>query len=44
MVVCASWAGLSISETAFLQGFLRITVSKIYREWSEIQIEKKNTQ
>ncbi len=32
MVVGARWAGLSISKTADLLGFLRTTISRVYRE------------
>ncbi len=35
MVVGARWAGLSISKTADLLGFLRTTISRVYREWYE---------
>ncbi len=35
MVVGARRAGLSISKTAYLQGFSCTTISSVYREWSE---------
>ncbi len=35
MVVGARRAGLSISKTADLLGFSRITISRVYREWLE---------
>lgn len=35
MVVGARRTGLNISETADQQGFSSITVSRVYREWSE---------
>lgn len=31
----ARWAGLNISETADLLGFLWMTVSRVHREWCE---------
>ncbi len=35
MVDGARRAGLSISETADLLGFLYTAISRVYREWSE---------
>ncbi len=35
MVVGARWAGLSISKTADLLGFLCTTISRVYRKGSE---------
>ncbi len=35
MLVGARRAGLSISKTADLLRFLRTTISRVYREWSE---------
>ncbi len=35
MVVGDRRAGLSISKTADLLGFLHITISRVYKEWSE---------
>lgn len=35
MVVCAGWAGLSISETADLPGFSHTTISRVYKMSSE---------
>ncbi len=35
MVVGAKRAGLSISETADLLGFSRMTISRVHREWTE---------
>ncbi len=35
MVVGARWAGLSISRTADLLGFLCTAIFRVYREWSE---------
>lgn len=36
--------GLSISKTADLQGFSCITISKIYREWSETEKNESGEQ
>lgn len=35
MVVSTSVVGLSMSETADPLGFLQITISRFYREWSK---------
>ena len=37
MIICARQGGLSISETADLQGFSRKTVTRVFREWCEKQ-------
>lgn len=39
----ARWAGLNISETADLLGFLCMTVSRVHREWCEIFFLKKHS-
>jgi len=41
MVVGARLAGLSISQSAQLLGFLRKTISRVYKEWRE---KEKNIQ
>lgn len=37
MVVCSRQDGLNISETGDLLGFPCTIISRVYREWSEIE-------